>query len=395
MWKWKKIQSLSWKIRRINHSSFFIFEIKEIMEIYEIEKQYADIKQRFSLIKAQLDLDKINKEISQYQELEKAPDFWNDNHKASKLLKDKQKLIDKIEAYQHINTLINDFAIYLDYYNQKEMSLADLNEEFTQLEIAFNQYEMNSLLNDKYDDYNAYLEIHPGAGGTESQDWANMVLDMYLRFCKQNDFKTKIIDMQTADVGIKSVLIEISGTNAYGLLKGENGIHRLVRISPFDSNKKRHTSFCSVKVMPVIEEDNEIEINEKDLKIDRYRSSGAGGQSVNTTDSAIRITHIPTNIIVTCQNERSQIQNKNQALKILQAKLLELKLQNQQMEKNKLAGNNLEIGWGSQKRSYVLHPYKMVKDNISGYETSQADKILNGEINDLLYYNLISKNKPN
>lgn len=359
------------------------------MELYEITKAYDEMIERFNLIEQKIDLNTINAEISNLSRLEQDPNFWNDNQKASEVLKKKQCLIDKLNSYELIKHKLDDFKLALELHELQELSLEELNEEFDAIQNQFKKFELDQLLSEEYDSYDAYLEIHPGAGGTESQDWANMIYNMYLKYAKNHGMKVSVIDYQAADVGIKSVLVEVSGTNAYGLLKGENGIHRLVRISPFDSNKKRHTSFCSVKVMPVINQDVGIEINEKDLKIDRYRSSGAGGQSVNTTDSAIRITHIPTGIVVTCQNERSQVQNKAQALKILQAKLMEMQIQEQKQKENQLSGDKKEIGWGSQKRSYVLHPYKMVKDNISGYETSQAEKVLDGDIDDLLYYNLV------
>lgn len=360
-----------------------------MMESYELDKAYQDKITKFALLTNKLNPQSLNTELNHLKETELSPKFWDDNKQATKVIKQKQELENKLDKFNLVSDLLDQFSLAQDLFNQEELSLVELNEEYERLNKEFISFEMQTLLNQEYDHDNAYLEIHPGSGGTESQDWANMIYRMYELYCKKHNLKMNVVDCQPADVGLKSVLVEIKGDDAYGLLKGENGIHRLVRISPFDANKKRHTSFCSVKVMPIIETDDEIEINESELKIDRYRSSGAGGQSVNTTDSAIRITHIPTGIVVTCQNERSQVQNKQQALKILQAKLLEMQLQEQQLAKEKLNGNTKEIGWGSQKRSYVLHPYKMVKDNISGYETQQAEKILDGNIEELLYYNLV------
>ena len=245
------------------------------------------------------------------------------------------------------------------------------------------------LLNEPYDKNNCILEIHPGAGGTESCDWANMLYRMYLRYCEKKNYKVELLDYQAGDeAGIKSVSILIKGTYAYGYLKNEKGVHRLVRLSPFDSNNRRHTSFASVDVSPDIEKDDSIEIDEKDLKIDVYRSTGAGGQGVNTTDSAVRVTHLPTKIVVTCQNERSQIQNKEQAIKVLKGKLLARKLEEQEKELNKIKGEQLNIDFGSQIRSYVMHPYSMVKDHRTEEETSNVNKVLDGDIDIFIESNL-------
>ena len=248
---------------------------------------------------------------------------------------------------------------------------------------------MLTLLNGPYDTNNCILEIHPGAGGTESCDWASMLYRMYLRYCENKKFKVELLDYQAGDeAGIKSVSIRVIGHYAYGYLKNEKGVHRLVRLSPFDSNNRRHTSFASVDITPEIENDNSIEIDDKDLKIDVYRSTGAGGQGVNTTDSAVRITHLPTKIVVTCQNERSQIQNKEQALKVLKSKLLLIKLEEQEKEMNKLKGDQMNIDFGSQIRSYVMHPYSMVKDHRTNIETSNVAKVMDGDIDMFIEENL-------
>ncbi len=245
--------------------------------------------------------------------------------------------------------------------------------------------ESKSLLNGEFDSNDCYLEIHPGAGGTESCDWSDMLLRMYQRYAEKNDYKVEVIDKQAGDeAGIKSVTLKISGDKAYGYLKNENGVHRLVRISPFDSNKRRHTSFASVTVTPEVNKDINIDIKDSDLKIDVYHSSGAGGQSVNTANSAVRITHLPSKIVVTCQNERSQLQNKEQAMKILKNKLYLLELAKQEEEMGNLKDTSSAINFGSQIRSYVLEPYKMVKDNRSGYESTEPDKILDGDLNNLI-----------
>ena len=269
-----------------------------------------------------------------------------------------------------------------EIYKELTTSVDKINKETEELNLLL-------LLNQPYDKNNCILEIHPGAGGTESCDWASMLYRMYLRWCEKKNYKVTLLDYQDGDeAGIKSVSNQIKGTNAYGYLRNEKGVHRLVRLSPFDSNNRRHTSFASVEVTPEIEQDNSIEIEEKDLKIDVFHSSGAGGQSVNTTDSAVRITHLPTRIVVTCQNERSQIQNKEQALKVLKNKLLMLKLEEQEKELNKIKGNQMNIEFGSQIRSYVMHPYSMVKDHRTNEETSNVSKVMDGDIDMFIESNL-------
>ena len=269
-----------------------------------------------------------------------------------------------------------------ELYQELTTSVERINKETEELNLLL-------LLNEPYDKNNCILEIHPGAGGTESCDWASMLYRMYLRWCEKKKYKVTLLDYQDGDeAGIKSVSIQVKGHNAYGYLKNEKGVHRLVRLSPFDSNNRRHTSFASVEVTPEIEQDNTIEIDEKDLKIDVFHSSGAGGQSVNTTDSAVRITHLPTKIVVTCQNERSQIQNKEQALKVLKNKLLMIKLEEQEQELNKIKGNQMNIEFGSQIRSYVMHPYSMVKDHRTNEETSNVSKVMDGDIDLFIESNL-------
>ena len=245
------------------------------------------------------------------------------------------------------------------------------------------------LLSGPYDKNNCIVDIHPGAGGTESCDWASMLYRMYIRWCEKKNYKVTVLDYQDGEeAGIKSVSFLVKGLNAYGYLKNEKGVHRLVRLSPFDSNNRRHTSFASIEVTPEIEQDTTIEIDEKDLKIDVYRSTGAGGQGVNTTDSAVRITHLPTKIVVTCQNERSQIQNKEQALKVLKNKLLLKKIEEQEQELKGIKGEQSNIEFGSQIRSYVMHPYSMVKDHRTNAETSNVDKVLDGDIDLFIESNL-------
>ena len=267
--------------------------------------------------------------------------------------------------------------------------LESIKKDSINIEKKLEDLQLLLFLNGKYDNENCILEIHPGAGGTESCDWASMLCRMYTRWCEKKGYKLELLDYQDGDeAGIKSVSVLVKGTNAYGYLKGEKGIHRLVRLSPFDSNNRRHTSFASVEVTPDIKKDIDIDINEKDLKIDVYRSTGAGGQGVNTTDSAVRITHLPTKIVVTCQNERSQIQNKEHAMQVLKSKLLLLEEAKQESEINGIKGDQQNIDFGSQIRSYVMHPYSMVKDHRTNVETSNVNKVMDGDLDMFIEENL-------
>ena len=288
-----------------------------------------------------------------------------------------------MDDFYHLNDFIVEAKGILDSNDEELLSL--IVDDIKSLPSRIDDLESKSLLNGEFDSNNCYLEIHPGAGGTESCDWSDMLLRMYQRYAEKNDFKIEVIDKQAGDeAGIKSVTLRIIGDKAYGYLKNENGVHRLVRISPFDSNKRRHTSFASVTVTPEVDADVNVEIKEADLKIDVYHSSGAGGQSVNTSNSAVRITHLPSKIVVTCQNERSQLKNKEQAMKILKNKLYLLERAKKDEELNSLKDTSSSINFGSQIRSYVLEPYKMVKDNRSEYESTEPDKILDGELDNLI-----------
>ena len=307
-------------------------------------------------------------------------DFWNDIDMANKISSQVNYLKKEINQTAQISSNLmtaNEILDLLNLDNDEELK-KELDDLVLKLIKDIDDLEINVLLNQKNDKLNCFLEIHPGAGGTESCDWAEMLLRMYLRFCEKNNYKYEIIDEQKGEeAGIKSVTVLIKGFCAYGYFKCEKGVHRLVRISPFDSNSRRHTSFASVTITPEFNNDINLEINEKDLKIDVYRSSGKGGQGVN---SAVRITHLPTKIVVTCQNERSQIKNKETAMKVLKSKLYQLELEKQELELNKIKGINSNIDFGSQIRSYVLEPYTLVKDSRTNYETAQADKVLDGDI---------------
>lgn len=326
------------------------------------------------------DLDSKEKRISLLESKLNESGIWNNLKEASKIngelinlkkeCSDAKKLKSSLDGLEELISLSDDLEI------RKEVE-----EELSSLEELMSSLEVTTLLNGPYDNLSCFLEIHPGAGGTEAMDWASMLLRMYERFCDANNYKYEVIDyLKGEEAGIKAVTLRISGNMAYGYFKGEKGVHRLVRISPFDANKRRHTSFASVSVVPEFEKISNIEIKDEDLKIDVFHSSGAGGQSVNTSDSAVRITHLPSKIVVSCQVERSQLRNKERALEMLKSKLYQLEVEKKEEELNKEKGISDSINFGSQIRNYVLEPYTLVKDLRSGYETSQAFKVLDGDI---------------
>ena len=309
--------------------------------------------------------------------------FWDDSERANKLITELKSIKNVTEKVEELSNSINGNIELLDSGDEELICLLEM--ELNDLKIEVDKLELETYLSGEYDSCNAMIEIHSGAGGTESCDWADMLYRMYSRYAISNGYKLEELDKQDGEeAGIKSVMFKVSGNRAYGYLKKEKGVHRLVRISPFDSNKRRHTSFASVDVMPEFDKNINIEINESEIRVDIYRSSGPGGQGVNTTDSAVRIIHIPTGIQVTCQNERSQIRNKEKALEVLKSKLYLLELQKQNEKISSIKGEQLSNGWGSAKRSYVMCPYTMVKDNESGYESSNVQKILDGEIEEML-----------
>lgn len=310
--------------------------------------------------------------------------FWDDSDNANKLVNELRCIKGITDKVNSITKSIDDNIEMLNCVSDSEI-LRLIEEELSNIKMDVDRIELETYLSGEYDEFNAILEIHAGAGGTESCDWANMLYRMYTRYANNNGYRVEELDRQDGEeVGIKSVMFKIIGSRMYGYLKAEKGVHRLVRISPFDSNKRRHTSFASVDVMPEFDKNIDIEINDSDIRVDIYRSSGPGGQGVNTTDSAVRITHIPTGTIVTCQNERSQIRNKEKAMEVLKSKLYLIELQKQNDKINSIKGEQLSNGWGSAKRSYVMCPYTLVKDSNSGYETSNVYKILDGEIEEML-----------
>ena len=333
------------------------------------------------------DLGGINKNIDSLNKETLKEGFWNDIENSSKVLTELKRLEKKKASFMKVkeelenNIEVNDMLLQ----DNDEELCEELGNNTKKIGKIIDNMELELMFTGKYDKNNAIITLHPGAGGTESQDWVEMLYRMYTKWAISNGFSVKELDYLEGDeAGIKSVTALISGENAYGFLKCEMGVHRLVRISPFDSGGRRHTSFASVEVLPEITEDIEIEINPDDLRIDTYRSSGAGGQHINKTDSAIRITHIPTNIVVSCQSERSQIQNRETAMKMLKSKLLDLKEKEQKERIEDLKGAQKDIAWGSQIRSYVFHPYSMVKDHRTGYETGNVEAVMNGELNDFM-----------
>ena len=341
------------------------------------------------------DIDAKENRINELENVMKEPGFWNDIEKSNRINKEFTNIKKEISKYNKIKKSINDNKELLELIELENSSelYDELKEEVNTNNKLIEELEIDTILNGEYDNYDCYLEIHPGAGGTESCDWASMLLRMYERYCDKSSYKYEILEEQSGEeAGIKSVTMHIKGEFAYGHLKCEKGVHRLVRISPFDSNKRRHTSFASVSVVPEINTDINIEIKDEDIRIDVYCATGHGGQGVNTTPSAVRITHFPSKIVVTCQNERSQIQNKEQAMKVLKSKLYILEEEKKKREINDLKGINSEINFGSQIRSYVLTPYTLVKDYRSNYETSETDKVLDGNLSEIIDSILKSNN---
>lgn len=342
-----------------------------------------ELKDEITLSFAAINPQKINARIKELKEIMQDNNLWNDVEKAQKTAKELKFLENKIGKFNSLLEEVNDLSETLDILELEEDAAAEVKFEETLLLIQekAEKLRLETLLSGKYDSLNAILTLHAGAGGTEAQDWANMLFRMYTRYLENNKFKMTVLDSLEGDeAGLKSVTFLAEGDNAYGYLKAEKGVHRLVRISPFDSNSRRHTSFASLEVMPEIIDDGEIEIKPEDLKVDTYRSSGAGGQHVNKTESAIRITHLPTGIVVACQNERSQIQNREVAMRMLKSKLAEKKERERQENEQELQGVLKKIEWGSQIRSYVFCPYTMVKDHRTGFETGNIEAVMDGDI---------------
>ena len=338
------------------------------------------------------DIKTITDSIADLQIKTNQPNFWDDGQTAQKVLKKISSLENELKMWEDLENHCHEVESYIELLDEGEDAAEDAVISLDTFKQSLEIVQIRKLLSGQDDHRNAILSIHPGAGGTESQDWASMLFRLYSRWCEKNGYKSKILDYQDGDeAGIKDVSIEVSGDYVYGYLKAERGVHRLVRISPFDSNSKRHTSFASVFIYPVIDDDVEIIIEDKDIRIDTYRASGAGGQHVNKTDSAVRITHVESGIVVQCQNERSQLNNKNTALKMLKAKLYQQVMEQRAASQDHLSKQKKEIGWGSQIRSYVFHPYNMVKDHRTKHETSNIQSVMDGNIDGFIRAYLLSK----
>ena len=333
------------------------------------------------------DIDSKREDIQEMEAQIAAPGFWDDNDKAQQLLRERTRIEKILDLWDRLNRQADDVRVLIELGEEAadDDTLAEVRSLNDQLEKDVEGAEFQRMLSGPHDKSTCFFSINAGAGGTEAQDWAEMLLRMYLRYCERKGWKTEITDYQAGDeAGLKSATFTVDGEYAYGYLKAEAGIHRLVRISPFDSNARRHTSFASVYAFPEIEDDIEVTIIESDLRIDTYRSSGAGGQHVNTTDSAVRITHVPTGLVAASQSERSQHMNKATAMRMLRAKLYEKELREREAKAAEIGGEKKEIGWGSQIRSYVLHPYKMVKDLRTGVETGNPDAVLDGDLEEFI-----------
>ena len=327
------------------------------------------------------DVDSLLNSIVDLKKQSVNPKFWENRNKASGILKKISTVEKEVQLWEKIKNKKNDIEVLFEFFDQGEINIEEIYLEVKNFNDIIEDVELKTILGRDEDTQNAILTIHPGAGGTESQDWVQMLYRMYGRWAEKKGFKISIIDFQAGDeAGIKDVTFEIKGDYAYGLSKAEFGVHRMVRISPFDSNSRRHTSFASVYVYPAVDDTIEIEINPTDLRIDTYRASGAGGQHVNKTDSAVRITHIPTGIVVQCQNERSQHKNKNQAMKLLKSRLFQLEIDKEKEKNKNLEDKKKEIAWGSQIRSYIFHPYNLVKDHRTKEETANIQSVMDGDI---------------
>ncbi|HEY0080455.1 MAG TPA: peptide chain release factor 2 [Pyrinomonadaceae bacterium] len=364
----------------------------ETLTVQDLRTAFEGLRTRVEQLGGFFDVEAKRAELSRIETQASAPDFWNDQEEAQKLLQQRSRLERVIKRQEQFESSIEDSAVLLDFAEEDEESLRELRALNERLEGEIGEAETEMLLAGENDALNAICTIHPGAGGTESQDWAEMLLRMYLKWAERRGFKTEVLDYQPGEeAGIKSVTFRVEGEYAYGLLAAEAGVHRLVRISPFDQAARRHTSFASLFVYPEIDENIEVEINEKDLRVDTYRATGAGGQHINTTDSAVRITHLPTNIVVSCQNQRSQHQNRAVAMQVLRARLYEMELEKRRAETAVLEANKADISFGSQIRNYVLAPYRLVKDARTKLERGDVDSVLNGDIDDFIKQYLLAR----
>lgn len=351
------------------------------MITYEQKQRIEELRKKFDDILEVFHPEEKRKRLEELEQESLKPDFWNDQRRAQQVNRELQRTRKIIEDMEKIKNLFEDLEVGIELAEEDPSIQEHIEEILEEVTKKVREFELELILNGKFDTANAYLSVHPGAGGTESQDWAAMLLRMYMRWAERKGYDVEIVDYQEGEeAGIKSATIYIKGEMAYGYLKHERGVHRLVRISPFDANKRRHTSFASVNVLPEIEDDIEIEIRPEDIRVDTYRASGAGGQYVNKTESAVRITHLPTGIVVTCQTERSQLQNRETAMKMLKARLYQLELEKRRKQIEQIQGELRDISWGNQIRSYVFHPYTMVKDHRTDVETGNVEAVMDGEI---------------
>lgn len=354
-----------------------------IIEIEETKHKLTNFRSDIKELGSALRIDALREEAAALEEKTSAPDFWNDQETSGKILRQVKQLKDKIEKYDALCAKLEDAITLCDLAIEEndESMKEEILAEAAAIEAQEEKMRIEVLLSGEYDHNNAIVSFHPGAGGTEAQDWAQMLYRMYTRWGESHGYNVKLVDWLDGDeAGIKSATIVVEGLNAYGYLKSENGVHRLVRVSPFDGSGRRHTSFASVEVLPEFEDDNSIELNDEDLEITAHRSSGAGGQHINKTDSAIRIVHIPTGIVVGCQTERSQLQNKETALKMLKSKLMEIKEREKLERIEDIQGNKTNIEWGNQIRSYVFMPYTLAKDTRTGYENGNIQSVMDGNL---------------
>lgn len=359
-----------------------------MIDLTEQTKTLSEFRDELKFLGESLDVAALEKRAAELTAEQHGEGFWEDVSHAQEVGKELKATETKLENYKKLCAKVADAEVLAEIIveTDDDAEVASLNDEIVALTVDIEKLRLETLLKGKYDASDAILSLHAGAGGTEAQDWVSMLYRMYTRYAERNGFKVKVMDMLPGDeAGIKSVTFAVEGTNAYGYLKAEKGVHRLVRISPFDANSRRHTSFASLEVMPEIENDDEIKISPDELKVDTYHSSGAGGQHVNKTESAIRITHLPTGIVVACQNERSQLQNKEAAMRMLMSKLVEKREREQQEEVAGLKGELKKIEWGSQIRSYVFCPYTLVKDHRTGYEDANVQSVMDGNIDEFIF----------
>lgn len=362
------------------------------MENYEIYRYLEDFKTRIEELKLVIDIEKLKEEITNLENEAIKPNFYSDPSKSSIIIKELNSKKCRLDNILNLIHKLEEFELYLQMYLEEESLITELVDLIHEIESELSEFEVDILLSKEYDDAAAILDIHPGAGGTESQDWAEMLLRMYKYYADRHNYGFEILDYQDGDeAGLKSATALIKGKKAYGYLKSEQGVHRLIRISPFDSNSRRHTSFASITITPHIDANINIEIKPDDIRIDTYRASGAGGQHVNKTDSAIRITHLKTGIVVTCQNERSQIQNRERAIQILKSKLYQIEQEQNEKKLKSLTDSGLLNSFGSQIRTYTFHPYTLVKDSRTGYEVGNVNAVMDGDIDGFINAFLKSK----